>query len=88
MAARPKDLIYAQDEHPPPLALLAIGFQHVAVICPYLVMAALVVAAARLPQETARSALALSMIAVAFLTVPQSLRIGPVGCGRSSSPAR
>ncbi len=86
MAERPKDLVYAQDETPPATALLALGFQHVAVICPYLVMAALVVSAAKLPQETARSALALSMIAVAFLTVLQSLRLGPIGSGYLCPP--
>jgi xanthine/uracil permease len=42
MAERPKDLIYAGDEKPPALPLITIGFQHVAVICPYLVMVALV----------------------------------------------
>jgi hypothetical protein len=38
----PKDLIYALDEKPSPLQLLALDFQRVAVICPYLVMVALV----------------------------------------------
>ncbi len=42
MPERPKDLIYALDEKPPPLQSLALGFQHVAVICPYLVVVALV----------------------------------------------
>ena len=32
MPERPKDLIYALDERPPPFQLLALGFQHVAVI--------------------------------------------------------
>src|SRR3954469_15737326 len=86
MAERPHDLVYAQDETPPAVPLLALGFQHVAVICPYLVMAALVVGAAKLPHETARSALALSMIAVAFLTVLQSLRLGPIGSGYLAPP--
>jgi NCS2 family nucleobase:cation symporter-2 len=86
MAERPKDLVYAQDETPPPLTLVALGFQHVAVICPYLVMVALVVDGAKLPQETARNALALAMIAVAFLTVLQSLRIGPIGSGYLCPP--
>src|SRR5207248_2931566 len=33
MAERPKDLIYAQDEKPPAVPLITIGFQHVAAIC-------------------------------------------------------
>jgi len=81
MAERPADLIYARDERPPALALLALGFQHVAVICPYLVMVALVAAAAKLPPADARNAMGLAMIAVAFHTVLQSRRLGPVGSG-------
>ena len=72
MAERPKELIYAGDEKPPAIPLIAVGFQHVAVICPYLVMVALVVGAAKLPQEAARNAMGLAMIAVAFLTVLQA----------------
>ena len=86
MAERPKDLIYAADEKPPAIPLIAIGFQHVAVICPYLVMVALVVGAAKLPQEAARNAMGLAMISVAFLTVLQSLRLGRVGSGYLCPP--
>jgi xanthine permease XanP len=85
MPERPKDLIYALDEKPP-LQLLALGFQHVAVICPYLVMVALVADAAKLPHDHARNAMALAMIAVAFLTVLQSLRIGRIGSGYLCPP--
>jgi xanthine permease XanP len=66
--------------------LIAIGFQHVAVICPYLVMVALVAEAAKLPQEAARNAMGLAMIAVAFLTVLQSLRLGRIGSGYLCPP--
>jgi len=86
MAERPKDLIYARDEKPPAVPLIAIGFQHVAVICPYLVMVALVAEAAKLPQEAARNAMGLAMIAVAFLTVVQSLRLGRIGSGYLCPP--
>jgi NCS2 family nucleobase:cation symporter-2 len=86
MAERPKDLIYARDEKPPAVPLIAIGFQHVAVICPYLVMVALVAEAAKLPQEAGRNAMGLAMIAVAFLTVLQSLRLGPIGSGYLCPP--
>src|SRR5437763_16766318 len=79
MAERPKDLIYAQDEKPPAVPLITIGFQHVAAICPYLVMVALVAEAAKLPQEGARNAMGLAMMAVAFLTVLQIFRLGPIG---------
>jgi xanthine permease XanP len=86
MAERPKDLIYAHDDNPPAIPLIAVGFQHVAVICPYLVMVALVAGAARLPQEAAPNAMGLAMIAVAFLTVLQSLRLGRIGSGYLCPP--
>ena len=86
MAERPKDLIYALDERPPAPQLLALGFQHAAVICPYLVMVALVAGEAKLPQEAARNAMGLAMIAVGFLTILQSLRLGWVGSGYFCPP--
>jgi len=86
MPERPKELIYALDEKPPLPQLVALGFQHVAVICPYLVMVALVVEAAKLPHDIAHSAMGLAMIAVAFMTVLQSLRVGPVGSGYLCPP--
>jgi xanthine permease XanP len=86
MAERPKELIYALDERPPALQLLALGFQHAAVICPYLVMVALMAGAAKLPHDAARSAMGLAMIAVSFLTILQSLRFGRVGSGYLCPP--
>ncbi len=86
MAERPKDLIYALNERPPVLQLLALGFQHAAVICPYLVMVALVAGASKLPHDAARDAMGLAMIAVGFLTILQSLRLGGVGSGYLCPP--
>ena len=86
MPERPVELIYALDERPPWLQLLGLGFQHVAVICPYLVMVALVAEAAKLPREAAQSAVGLAMIAVAVMTVLQSLRLGQVGSGYLCPP--
>jgi xanthine/uracil permease len=86
MPERPSELIYALDETPPWPHLLALGFQHVAVICPYLVMVALVAEAAKLPHHAAQSTVGLAMIAVAFMTVLQSLRLGPVGSGYLCPP--
>ena len=83
---RPKELTYALDERPPWIHLVWLGFQHVAVICPYLVMVALVVEAAKLTHEAARSSIGLAMIAVAFMTVLQSLRLGAVGSGYLCPP--
>src|SRR5262249_28409681 len=86
MAERPKELTYALDERPPAFELLALGFQHASAICPYLVMVALVAAAGKLSHDAARNALALAMVAVAFLTVVQSLRRGWVGSGYLCPP--
>jgi xanthine permease XanP len=86
IAERPVELIYALDERPPWLQLLVLGLQHVAVICPYLVMVVLVVEAAKLPNDTAQSALGLAMIAVAVMTILQSLRVGYVGSGYLCPP--
>jgi hypothetical protein len=44
-------------------------------------MVALVAEAAKLPRDAAQSAVGLAMIAVAFMTVLQSLRLGPIGSG-------
>src|SRR3984885_10114474 len=86
MPERPVELIYSLDERPPWVQLLGLGFQHVAVICPYLVMVALVAEAAKLPREAAQSAVGLAMIAVAVMTVLQSLRLGQVGSGYLCPP--
>jgi xanthine permease XanP len=83
---RPSELTYALDERPLWTHLVGLGFQHVAVLCPYLVMVALVAEAAKLPHEAARSAIGLAMIAVAFVTILQSLRLGPVGSGYLCPP--
>ena len=83
---RPSELTYALDERPPWTHLIGLGFQHVAVICPYLVMVALVAQAAKLPHEAALSAVGLAMIAVALMTILQSLRLGPVGSGYLCPP--
>jgi NCS2 family nucleobase:cation symporter-2 len=49
-------------------------------------MVALVAEAAKLPREAAQSAVGLSMIAVAFMTVLQSLRLRLVGSGYLCPP--
>jgi xanthine permease XanP len=86
MPERPSELIYGLDERPSWPQLLGLGFQHVAVICRYLVMVALVTEAAKLPHAAAQSAIGLAMIAVAFMTIIQSLRLGPVGSGYLCPP--
>jgi xanthine permease XanP len=83
---RPDDLIYGLADNPPLLHQAMLGFQHVAVICPYLVLVALVVDAAGLPHTVAQSALALALIAVGLMTVLQGIRLGPIGSGYLCPP--
>lgn len=85
-ATRPKDLIYALDERPPPAQLLVLGFQHVAYIVPYLVIIALVVRAAGESLDVAHNALSLGMIAIGIMTMLQSVRLGPMGSGFLAPP--
>jgi xanthine permease XanP len=83
---RPSELTYALNERPPWTHLIGLGLQHVAVMCPYFVMVALVAGAARLTHEAAQSAIGFAMIAVALMTILQSLRLGPVGSGYLCPP--
>ena len=83
---KPADLVYGLDERPPIASWFALGFQHVAVICPYLVLVALVVEAARLPPDRAVSFMAMAMLGIAIYTLLQVNRWGPVGSGYLCPP--
>jgi xanthine permease XanP len=83
---KPADLVYGLDERPPIASWFALGFQHVAVICPYLVLVALVVEAARLPPDRAVSFMAMAMLGIAIYTLLQANRWGPVGSGYLCPP--
>jgi xanthine permease XanP len=84
--AKPADLIFGLDERPPLASWLVLGFQHVAVICPYLVLVALVVGSARLPADRAVSFMAMAMVGIAIYTLLQVNRWGPVGSGYLCPP--
>jgi xanthine permease XanP len=83
---KPADLVFGLDERPPLASWIALGFQHVAVICPYLVLVALVVEAARLPADRAVGFMAMAMLGIAIYTLLQALRRGPVGSGYLCPP--
>jgi xanthine permease XanP len=83
---RPPDLIYGLEDRPPLVRLLMLGFQHVAVICPYLVFATLILQKAHAPVEVATSAVALAMLAIAIMTTLQVQRLGWVGSGFVAPP--
>lgn len=78
---RPSDLVYWLEEKPPFVRWLLLGLQHVVVICPYLVLVALVVEAAHIPSREATAHMAMAMLGVVLHTILQSLRWGPLGSG-------
>ena len=83
---RPPDLIYALDERPPLARLILLGFEFAAVIAPYLIFAALIFRAARVPPQVAASGVSLAMLGIALATVIQVRRWGPVGSGFVAPP--
>ena len=78
---KPADLIYGLDDRPALVPWVLLGFQHVAVICPYLVMAGLVARAAGDSFSEARASLSTAMLGVALMTLLQALRLPGFGSG-------
>ena len=85
-AVRPTDLIYALDDSPPVSRLLMLAFQHVAVICPYLVFVTLILKEAHASSSEATSAVSLAMLGIAVMTVLQAQRFGWIGSGYLAPP--
>ena len=83
---KPADLIFGLDERPPLASWIGLGFQNVAVMCPYLVLVALVVEAARLPADRAVGFMSMAMLGIAIYTLLQAMRRGPVGSGYLCPP--
>lgn len=83
---KPADLVYGLDERPPLATWIVLGLQNVAVICPYLVLLALVVEAAHLPADRAVGFMAMAMLGIAIYTVLQANRRGPIGSGYLCPP--
>lgn len=63
-----------------------LGFQHVAVICPYLVFVTLVLQQAHVSAHVAVSAVSLAMLAIAIMTILQVQRFGWIGSGFVAPP--
>jgi xanthine permease XanP len=83
---KPADLVFGLDEHPPLATWIGLGFQNIAVMCPYLVLVALVVEAARLPADRAVGFMSMAMLGIAIYTLLQVIRRGPVGSGYLCPP--
>jgi NCS2 family nucleobase:cation symporter-2 len=63
-----------------------LAFQHVAVICPYLVFVTLILQEAHASVEVATSAVSLAMLVIALMTVLQAQRFGWIGSGFLAPP--
>jgi xanthine/uracil permease len=72
-SSRPPELLYAVDEMPPPVVLVASAFQHVAVIAITLVFALIIGKEAGLSRIQFLSLVSLSMMSIAALTLARSL---------------
>jgi xanthine permease XanP len=83
---RPKNLIYAVDERPPPLKLAGLGLQQVSLVGIYLIFLVIIVQEAKTSPETARNVLSLAMLAMGIGAVLQGLWKGPVGSGYLAPP--
>jgi len=81
MATRPPELIHALDDKPPPLRCLLVALQHVAVICPTLVLVAILVNAGNESEADAQSAMGRGLLAIGIMTILQALRTRHVGSG-------
>ncbi|HRI12653.1 MAG TPA: solute carrier family 23 protein [Verrucomicrobiota bacterium] len=83
---QPKDLIYGLADRPPLTSFLLLGFQHAAVICPYLVMTALVAQAAGEPFAVAHASMGMAMLGIAAMTLLQAVRSRHFGSGYFCPP--
>ncbi|RKT47567.1 solute carrier family 23 protein [Thiocapsa rosea] len=80
-AERPPDLIYGIDERPPWLKALLVAVQHAAIICPTLVLVAIVVHAAGGSAIDSQQAMARGLVAIAIMTALQAIRLPGIGSG-------
>jgi NCS2 family nucleobase:cation symporter-2 len=84
---RPAALDFAVDETPPLSSVLMLGVQLAVVSIIFLVVVAIVVRAAKLPEEPAAQVMSLACIALGVGALIQALPRGPVGSGFLAIPA-
>jgi NCS2 family nucleobase:cation symporter-2 len=85
--ARPAAHDFAVDETPPLSSILMLGVQLAVVSVIYLVVVAIVVRAAKLPEEPAAQVMSLACIATGVGALLHTLRRGPIGSGYLAIPA-
>jgi xanthine permease XanP len=84
--ARPVALDFAVDETPPLSTVLLLGMQFAAVSAIYLVVVAIVLRAAKAPEDAASQVMSLSCIAIGVGALFQTLPRGPIGSGFLAIP--
>jgi len=83
---RPPNLLYALDERPPWVRLVLLGLQFAIVDAIYLVLAAIILRSANLPQDQQVALLGIGCVALAIGTALQALPKGPIGSGFLAPP--
>jgi xanthine permease XanP len=83
---RPPALLYAVDEWPPPARLALLGLQFGVMSATYLVLVAIILRSADLPEGTRVSLIAVACVALAIGTALQALPRGPIGSGFLAPP--
>ena len=81
MTAKPSNLLYGVDDHPPLWATLLLGLQHVGIFAISLILPVVVIKQAGLGLEQATRLVSISMIAAGIGVVVQARRLGPMGSG-------
>ncbi|MEM0965476.1 MAG: solute carrier family 23 protein [Verrucomicrobiota bacterium] len=83
---RPPELLFWLDERPSFGKLIFLGLQYVVVICPYLVLVAIVANAAGLDSSHSVQLVGMSMVAIVLHSFIQTFRFGPIGSGFLAPP--
>ncbi|WP_119268357.1 uracil-xanthine permease family protein [Taklimakanibacter deserti] len=86
MPKPPANITIGVDDVPPPIQLVLLALQYAFLLCVYLVLVVIVVRAAGVDPETARSVVSMAMIASAIGTALQALHRGPIGSGYLAPP--
>lgn len=81
MPAKPDNLIYGVDDHPPVWASLVLGLQHLSTVAIALIFPVVLIRAVGGSEETARVLVSMSVLAAGIGVILQALTKGPVGSG-------
>lgn len=86
MKQRPDDLIYGVDDRPPFIRLCLLGLQHALLISIYLIIISIIIDKSGAPAAVANNSMRMGLLALAFSTLIQAIRKGPVGSGYLAAP--